>query len=512
MKSNSFANFLWGKNAQVSFLLVAALLLLFTGLGDKEIWTQEHRWADIVTTMFYRHDFIHPYLDNNQYYDKPLLSYWLIVLSSLCAGGLTALTLRLPSALSAMLAIYCLYLLGSKLKNKQLGLLSAWMMLTTYYFLFWARTSSADMLNVSGSLLAVTWYFYRAERASFFDYSVFYVILAITSLCKGLVGSIVPLLAVFTDMCLRKTLRYHLNLKMFLAITPGVVLYLLPFMISGYVDTQGYGQNGLYLVYRENFLRYFQPFDHRGPFYTYFLYLPIYLLPWTVFLFPALFSIFSRYKNMNLSSKWIMWTLCILFLFFTLSGSRRSYYVLPMVPFAILLIVDWLLAVSNGRVCVWASRILVFSLLFLMLTVDIIPVWYYSSCGANHFASVLKADVEKIKPWDTWRIVVLDAESKVFFYLHVPAETVSSFDINGKRHQQTAETLTNAWPILKNKPKNTIFITRKLYEPLLKPYFVGYHIVSTAPSLKLFKLLDNKKDDASIAFVPDPHSPDSSLD
>ena len=35
------------------------------------------------------------------------------------------------------------------------------------------------------------------------------------------------------------------------------------------------------------YLRYFQPFDHQGPIYTYFIYLPVYLLPWVVFFIPA---------------------------------------------------------------------------------------------------------------------------------------------------------------------------------------------------------------------------------
>ena len=32
--------------------------------------------------------------------------------------------------------------------------------------------------------------------------------------------------------------------------------------------------------------------------------------------------------------RWLVWGLCLSFVFFTASGSGRSYYVLPLVPFA----------------------------------------------------------------------------------------------------------------------------------------------------------------------------------
>ena len=142
--------------------------MLFTLLGGREIWTQEHRWADIVSGMFYRHDFLHPYLGQNDYYDKPLLvllvdcRYLLKLI-----GELTTWTLRLPSALAGFLAIWSIYRLGTKLKDKQLGLLSGWLLLTTFYFIFWARTSSADMLNLAGPFCCC-WYFEKRDHAELF--------------------------------------------------------------------------------------------------------------------------------------------------------------------------------------------------------------------------------------------------------------------------------------------------------------------------------------------------------
>lgn len=496
---------LWGRKAKFSYLWIASMILIFAFLNAREIWTQEHRWADIVSGMLYRHDFLHPYLDQQIYYDKPLLSYWLIVLLAKLMGGLSTWSLRLPSALSGLLAIGCIYRLGTLLKDRELGLLSGWLLLTTYFFLFWARISSADMLNLAGSLLAVTWYFEKREQGSFFTYTLFFIMIALTSLCKGLVGAAVPFIVIFIDLCLHHSWRRHFQWSLFLALIPGVIIYLLPFWASNFFGGTAANQNGLYLVYRENFIRYFQPFDHQGSLYTYLIYLPLYLLPWTIFFIPALLTLKARWKLISINSKWMAWSLLVLFLFFSLSGSRRSYYVLPVVPFAILFTADWILSPhtflqsSRHR---WTAVVLIFSFMILFLGVDTLPALYYSQFGLNRFVFTLKNQAGKIRPWNEWNIVMLDAESKLNFYLQLPPDTKHyEITMNMVREKQTVASLRKAWPILDNKPDKTIFISRKMHASLLQEFFQTYQMiqVSTEPDF----IYSTKHDvNAPIAFIP----------
>lgn len=502
-KLSSIADSLWGHKAKLSYLLIASALLLFTLLGAREIWTQEHRWADIVSGMFYRQDFLHPYLGENRYYDKPLLSYWLIAAVAKISGELNVWALRLPSALAGLLAVWSIYRLGCKVKNRQLGLLSGWLLVTTFYFLFWARTSSADMLNLAGSLFAVAWYFDKRDRAGFFDYTVFFLIVAATSLCKGLVGAIVPLIAVFTDMALQRSWKKHLRLPLFLSAVPALTVYFFPFWLSSSFGGESYGQNGLYLVYRENILRYFQPFDHKGPIYTYLLYLPIYLLPWALFFVPALFALKKRWSTLSLNNRWVAWTLLLLFLFFTVSGSRRSYYVLPVVPFAILFTADWILSEQGLQVRrrLWTAALVVFSFFFLFLAIDLLPAWYYSQYGASRFASMLKSEANQIKPWSIWNVVTLDSESKLNFYLQLPPDIKNYAVKSEERNLQTTSSLLQSWPILESKPENTIFITRKQYAPLVQAFFVGYRQVELPTPIRI--PFAKKRDmNMPVAFIP----------
>lgn len=501
---NNWAEILWGQRSRAIYLFITAAILLLTLLGSRDIWTQEHRWADIVSGMFFRHDFLHPYLNEVNYYDKPLLSYWLIAAFSFITGELSTWALRLPSALAGLLAVWSIYRLGTVLKDKRLGLLSGWMLLTAFYFIFWARTSSADMLNMAGSLFAVCWYFEKKNTPSFFNYMIFFLTLALTCLCKGLVGAIVPLIVIFPDLMMQGEWKKHLRLSLLPALIPAAIVYVLPFWASAHFGGESYGQSGLYLVYRENILRYFQPFDHKGPIYTYFIFLPVYLLPWTLFFIPALFSLKSRWQQMSNQSKWMVWAVLLLFLFFTLSGSRRNYYVLPLVPFAILLTADWILAkVGESTIRnLWAGRLAVIFSLILFLGVDVVQSLYYVQGGNQAFATALKAQVTTVKPWSDWQFVMLDPESKMRFYLQLSPQ-VKNYNMKGEgtRDEQTEMSLLQALPMLKNKTSDVIYITRKVYEPELKKILTNYVVVESTPSLGERILKINNKN-APVAFIP----------
>ncbi len=134
IKLSALADGLWGSRARLRWLLLTAIVLFCTFLGAKEIWTQEHRWADIVTGMFYRQDFFHPYIGEVRYYDKPLLSYWLMAMISWVSGGVSTWALRLPSALAGVLAVWSIYRIGKSERNESFGLLCGWMLVTTYFY------------------------------------------------------------------------------------------------------------------------------------------------------------------------------------------------------------------------------------------------------------------------------------------------------------------------------------------------------------------------------------------
>lgn len=95
--------------------------------------------------------------------------------------------------------------------------------------------------------------------------------------------------------------------------------------------------SGLWLVLRENVIRYVAPFDHTGPGYTYLIAIPRHLFPWSIaFVFALVLGVRNRWSEAN-HARWILAVFALIFVFLTLSGSRRHYYILPILPYCALI-------------------------------------------------------------------------------------------------------------------------------------------------------------------------------
>jgi 4-amino-4-deoxy-L-arabinose transferase-like glycosyltransferase len=333
--------------AAVAFWTTAAVLL-FWGLGQKALWGSEDRWAEIVRAMLLTGDFFHPRINGLEYFDKPLLGYWLIALVAAVTGKLNELAVRLPSAVAGLIGLWSTVWLGRQLWSAPVGRTAGWLLLTCYALIFWARDGEADMQNLAAIVTAVAWYWHRRQKPAFSTYLVFYLICFVGAHTKGLTAVIVPALAVLPDLLRQNRWRTHLNPAHALALLIGVSVYLAPFVMAG-ITQSDYQSSGLYLVFRENILRYFQPFDHQEPFYVYFLYVPVLLLPWTPLFLGALLGVGQLVKSGNEKTRWLLETMLLIFLFFTLSGSRRNYYILPIIPFCALFIALFLHERNNDR-------------------------------------------------------------------------------------------------------------------------------------------------------------------
>lgn len=314
----------------------AAFLLFFWGLGDRGLWGSEGRWAEIVREMFLTGDFFHPTINGAPYFDKPLFSYWLIALVSAVTGRLDEWVVRLPSAVSGLLGLWATVYLGRKLWSEKVGRTAGWILLTTYGVLLWARTGAADMQNLVAIVLAVAWYWSRREKPNFCTYLVFYLICFLGAHNKGLAAVVIPILAVLPDLFRERRWRSLLSVSHFLALAIGCAVYFAPFLYASMITREGYQSSGLALVFQENILRFFQPIDHKEPFYVYLYYLPELLLPWAPLFIAAIPGMLNSLKALDQKTKWLSVAMLLIFLCFTASGSRRVYYILPILPFCAL--------------------------------------------------------------------------------------------------------------------------------------------------------------------------------
>ena len=342
-------------------VLIFTAILFFARLGARALWSSEFRWAEIAREMLVTHNYFWPTINGHVYYDKPLGSYWLVLFSTPFTGGLNEAATRVPCAIAGTLAVALLMLLVRRLYDARTAILSGVILATSFSFVFFSRHASADVETLTGELAALLLFNHYEDRGGGIWVVGLWLIMAATSLTKGLLGFVLPILVIGAYSCLRDGWaqlfeeisrgslidriqrlidrnRWFFNWYTVAGIAVGGFVYYLPFEISARMMGT---QKGLAMVYRENVVRFFHPFDHRGPIYLYVYVIFGLMAPWSALLPAALVETHGlRHAGAEpaRADRFALVYFWATFIFFTLSGSRRSYYILPILPAAAILV------------------------------------------------------------------------------------------------------------------------------------------------------------------------------
>ena len=358
--------------------MVAVAAVLFGGrLGDRGLWAEEYRWAEIPRNMARSADYFWPNINGRTYYDKPLGSYWLVLVAAAAAGGeVTETAARLPSAVAGLLGVGLVVGLGRRLYDGPTGAAAGLVLATSFGYVSFARTAAADAEAVTGVLLAVTLGLRARADPAGWRVGLMWAVMAATSLTKGLTGVVLPVLILGVDAVAAAVTRkcgppvpradspagpedgcrvrdaarnppagragrvvgrvIGLSPHLFgWAAVPAAVaataLYFAPFVASA---AGGGLADGLDMVWRENVRRFTDAHNHKGPVTLYAGVVFALLGPWALVLPAALAQAHSRWRADRFPLVYF-WSL---FVFFTLASSRRSYYLLPILPAAALLV------------------------------------------------------------------------------------------------------------------------------------------------------------------------------
>jgi 4-amino-4-deoxy-L-arabinose transferase-like glycosyltransferase len=322
--------------SRMTLVLALAGVLFFARLSERALWSEEVRWAQIPREMQRSGDYLWPTINGHTYYDKPLGSYWLVLLASFFTGGVDETSARLPSALSGLGAVAMSMLIARRLYDDDTALWTGIILATSFSFVFFARNASTDVETIAG-VLTVLWIYLRNEGkpAGWWTLLLWFV-MALTSLTKGLLGFVLPILIIGLYSIASKprdgrpwAFWENFNRWTLAAIPLSVLVFLGPFLLS---IAAGGSTDGLAMVYRENIRRFFDPVNHRGPIYLYTYVIFMLLAPWSLLL-PA--ALVQAHFTENKESRGRVFALAYFwgtFIFFTLSSSRRSYYLLPILP------------------------------------------------------------------------------------------------------------------------------------------------------------------------------------
>jgi 4-amino-4-deoxy-L-arabinose transferase-like glycosyltransferase len=364
------------------FLLVFSLSLYTFKLGDCPFFNpDEGIHAQVAKNMVVDGDWITPRFNGQNFYDKPILYYWLNALS-FKLFGINEFAARFPAALLGAFGVLVTFLLGKALYDRWTGFIGAVILSISFEYLFLSRLVVHDISLTLGILISLSLFYYGSQlhKVPAWIILLFYGSLAWSVLAKGPLGLILPGMIIVPYILFTKDWRLIKELR------PGLgMIIFLPLAATWYVPVSLRNSDFLYYFIVHQHLQQFlstAKATHHEPFY---FYLPVFIggfFPWSFFMPQALARSLSPLKRLadRKQDLFLFLWLAVPFVFFSIASSKLNTYILPVYPAAALLVAKlWKDSIFNA-----ADKNKGFLYSFSALTVILIPasiasIIYYPS-------------------------------------------------------------------------------------------------------------------------------------
>ncbi len=335
--------------------LIVGVVLTLPWIGQSPLVTRgEGREAIVADDIIRNSNWILPSGYGENVPSKPPMIHWIAAVSAKISGGLSEFSLRLPSSFASVLLLTFLALVLSSRLSKDQALLSIFILATSFE---WSRAALAmrvDML-LAASIAAALLSLFVWEERSFKGYPF----LALTFLTVGVLSK-GPVAIVLTVGCfgLYLLILGHrvstIFVKVLLATLPAVIVPLLWYFAAYRLG----GERFFEMVWEENFARFAGTMED-APHVHSSLYLlgtmALGFMPWTLLLVPGsliqlknlrprrlekpvLGSIAAAFRNQERIILFSEVCCLVIFTFFCIPASKRSVYLLPLYPFASVLL------------------------------------------------------------------------------------------------------------------------------------------------------------------------------
>lgn len=373
-------------------------LLLFLGIAAFYLWglnalplvgPDEPLYSEVAREMFVRRDFVTTTLGGHPWFEKPSLLYWMMM-AGYRVFGVGEYGARIGPALSGLLTGVFVYWIGRTIERaapipssslsseaaraeSQRDGLARWstlIWLSSLGALVFSRGASFDIvvtMTLTGTLACFfVWYVrYSTARGServigtesigvevdgsrtnpgpVLPLFGFYFFVGLSLLAKGLIGIVVPFGIITIYFLLRRELPPRRFLKSLLW---GIPLTLAVAGLWYGPMTQRHGWKFIdEFIVQHHFVRYLSnKYHHPEPFYFYGPVLVAFSIPWTMFLAAAFISARRwQWRGQTAIDRLRVFALVWIVVpitFFSLSESKLTAYILPVLPAVAFLIGD----------------------------------------------------------------------------------------------------------------------------------------------------------------------------
>lgn len=326
----------------MGFMISLVAVLWFIGLsGQRSLFhPDEGRYAEIPREMFASGDWITPRLNGVKYFEKPPLQYWATAASYVVFGD-NASASRVWVGLTGFGCTIVVAVFGTMLFGAATGLIAAAVLASSFLFFVAGHVNTLDM-GLTFWLTCALCCFMAVQlttraSASTALHSAMWICLGFAVLSKGLVALVLPAVSITIYCMLSRDLSFIRRINW----TVGIALLLLVtlpwFLMVSYRNPEF----AHFFFVHEHFERYLTTTHGRSqPWWIYLPVLLVGLMPW-IGVFPA--AIWRSLSQPREAAQFNgdrflgVWVVTVV-VFFSASGSKLPFYVLPAIPAAALLI------------------------------------------------------------------------------------------------------------------------------------------------------------------------------
>lgn len=350
-------------------LAVAATAVLLPGIGSRDLWNpDEPRYAEVAREMLLEpraiEHFLVPRLNGERYDQKPPLHFWNIALFGALRGGVDEVAARLPSLVAGIGSVLVVFALASRLFDRKTAWLAAPIFLTSALVMWNGRVGQIDMTLTFLELLAILFWArgrpWTRERPSAPDDPaprpgshlanlLFFACLGLATLAKGPVGLIVPLLAVVAWLAFERDRAGVAELRLGRGLLLWAAIVLAWFGPAVWIAGQSYFDA---LILDQTVSRYAEATYHPRPWHYYFRTLPGTFAPWTLLAPVTVYAAFriSHRESAGREARAVRFLLIWIastFVFFSVSGGKRTVYLLALAAPLAMLVAYGVLAIRD---------------------------------------------------------------------------------------------------------------------------------------------------------------------
>lgn len=319
----------WG----LPLILFVAIALFFTQLDAPLLEPQEARHAEIPREMLHTGSAITPVLQGQPYLDKPPLLYWM-TMASYRIFGVHDWAARVVPGLAGVMIVLGTFWWGRRMLGERVALASSLILCLSVRFIYLGRMVSFDVLLSLFVLLGLAFGHVAISRSRL--HWRWWILSGLACgmgmMAKGPVAIVLTAgpIAIFTLLDRRMA---RPNPFGWLAWLLSAMVIAVPWHAWMVIHQPGFAQE---YFWRHHVVRFLEPFDHQEPVWFFIPSVLFGMLPWTLLL-PGMFRFLGRHSRNVVSRRPValgFFLLCFLwgFVFFSLSGSKRAIYVLPVLP------------------------------------------------------------------------------------------------------------------------------------------------------------------------------------